>query len=513
MIVHTCKSCGIEYQAKKKGQKFCSVKCKGASRSKEKRVTLTCKGCGKEFDTPACRVKVNRQFCSSECQSRFKEAKISINACELCSKEFRVRPCEAQQRFCSVECRGLATRNREELTCKNCGEKFWVSISKSKKNRQFCSQKCRQFKIMVTCLCCGKEFDLRPCEIKNRKYCSRKCRDKAKVVRVSFICETCSTEFLDRPNRKYHRTRKFCSFKCSVVASRMERITIECQNCGKALDLTTTAAQSRKYCSFKCMGEAYQKQVILTCKTCGVEFSDTESGAATRQYCSKPCYDEGRKKLVEVTCEICCEDFYLTPSLTKGRKYCSMKCLFKSLENKIIISCAFCGKEVELPASRSDSKYCSHECYSKSMEISVGKSCELCGSEFFIRPSQYEGRRFCSVDCRIRSKLPTDLEIFCYKAFEGIGLIENEDFIFQYPYPGTRYILDFYFPAYGMVIEANGEYWHSDEATIQKDTRRKKYLEDEGLVVREWWGSEIKDSLAALVERDILPLTQNNHLT
>ena len=70
--------------------------------------------------------------------------------CEQCGEKFLRRDDEygrrRPQRFCSIECRSLATRNREEYTCAACGKEFDRTASKLKCSRSgivFCSRGCK----------------------------------------------------------------------------------------------------------------------------------------------------------------------------------------------------------------------------------------------------------------------------------------------------------------------------------------------------------------------------------
>ncbi len=64
--------------------------------------------------------------------------------CETCGDIF-CRRLNGTQRFCSVKCRGLGTRDRIKLNCSNCGNEFECKPSRktsSKHGYYFCSQKC-----------------------------------------------------------------------------------------------------------------------------------------------------------------------------------------------------------------------------------------------------------------------------------------------------------------------------------------------------------------------------------
>ncbi|MEW8048957.1 MAG: HNH endonuclease signature motif containing protein [Candidatus Thiodiazotropha sp.] len=70
-----------------------------------------------------------------------------VKACETCGKEFYRKPSEIKvnNRFCSLKCFGESIKNRNEYTCRQCGEKFEIpkSVEKLRSTPIFCSKKCR----------------------------------------------------------------------------------------------------------------------------------------------------------------------------------------------------------------------------------------------------------------------------------------------------------------------------------------------------------------------------------
>lgn len=60
--------------------------------------------------------------------------------------------------------------------------------------------------------------------------------------------------------------------------------------------------------------------------------------------------------------------------------------------------CGVC--ETEFTTSKKDLQYCSPECASEAQKKRVTLVCETCDCEFEARPSQVEGKRFCSIECK-----------------------------------------------------------------------------------------------------------------
>lgn len=72
---------------------------------------------------------------------------------------------------------------------------------------------------------------------------------------------------------------------------------------------------------------------------------------------------------------------------------------------------------------------------------------------------------------------PTSIEIAVKSVLDALGIKnEPEKAIGRYP-------VDFYLPDYNMVIECDGDYWHSLPKSIERDARKDKYLTAHGYKV------------------------------
>lgn len=69
-------------------------------------------------------------------------------------------------------------------------------------------------------------------------------------------------------------------------------------------------------------------------------------------------------------------------------------------------------------------------------------------------------------------KSPTSIELAVRTALDAVGV----DFVFQYPVPGTPYVADFYLPQRNLILEADGDYWHSIPKVKIKDIKRDAML-------------------------------------
>lgn len=61
-------------------------------------------------------------------------------------------------------------------------------------------------------------------------------------------------------------------------------------------------------------------------------------------------------------------------------------------------TCGVCGED--FTTSKKGVKYCSPECGSRAQRKRVTLECERCGNSFETRPSQVDGKRFCSIECK-----------------------------------------------------------------------------------------------------------------
>jgi len=82
-------------------------------------VNKICLECGKEFKFRKNQVERGKgKFCSKECSNKAKIGKVAWNKGELeikkclqCNKDFTIRPCEKDKKFCSRRCVALAKPN------------------------------------------------------------------------------------------------------------------------------------------------------------------------------------------------------------------------------------------------------------------------------------------------------------------------------------------------------------------------------------------------------------------
>lgn len=77
---------------------------------------------------------------------------------------------------------------------------------------------------------------------------------------------------------------------------------------------------------------------------------------------------------------------------------------------------------------------------------------------------------------------------------------KNIEFEFQKDID-KKYLVDFYIPSKNLVIEADGDYWHSLNKCIKSDNLKNKYLENNGYNLERWRGVSILKDINSLSKR------------
>ena len=86
---------------------------------------------------------------------------------------------------------------------------------------------------------------------------------------------------------------------------------------------------------------------------------------------------------------------------------------------------------------------------------------------------------------------PSSIEIKVKEQLDEIGIRYVQQ---KRVYNGERYFfLDFYVPSLKLVIECNGDYWHSLPEKVERDKNLKKYVESTGRKIVFIWEHEIND--------------------
>ena len=177
-------------------------------------------------------------------------------------------------------------------------------------------------------------------------------------------------------------------------------------------------------------------------------------------------------------------------------------------KDKITLKCNFCSSSFNVQPHRENAKFCSKNCQNKGMTRGNNKKQYIkkvctCGKKFSVPPS-LNRITYCSISCAskaanrlknaneqlrlmIKNKIPTSIEktLYDYLLLKGI-LFERQKLI------NDKFYVDAYIPSLNLVIEADGNYWHTLDKTIKKDKAENAYLKKCGFNLIRLTEDEIK---------------------
>lgn len=274
--------------------------------------------------------------------------------------------------------------------------------------------------------------------------------------------------------------------------------SVRCGSCGSHLIQRIEEGSLVKYkcsCTLKI-------RTILSCNYCKKEFLILPYLIRKTNYCSLKCYWIATDRKQQRICRLCNRKFYADNALIqKGFGfYCSRDCWFSLFRQaRQNIKCIQCGRERSIfPALlKKNPKYCSKKCSDDFRRDYVSKVCKNCKKRFELpRTDLNRGRGlFCSRKC--------------YKHFDGETSIERLIRLelqklkepFEQEWKIGRYYADFYLPERDLIIECDGEYWHSSQTVKLRDKRKDKFLRKQGYkIMRLTEGSINKHEFGSIYE-------------
>lgn len=213
--------------------------------------------------------------------------------------------------------------------------------------------------------------------------------------------------------------------------------------------------------------------VDRTCKNCGESFtvprSWMEKDEFTGEFCEKDCMYEHRTKKVERTCQYCGDPFRVQRSeVWRGHgKYCSRRCAYDGMGPRggsQIVECHYCGEEFREYNSRIEDgkgKFCDRECHDRHYAESTESGLEV----------------------TVQGEL--DRRGIRYQTQKKVG----------------PWYVDLYLPEFDLIVEVDGDFWHSLDRMQTRDARRDGWMKKHGRDFIRLSESEINDDLAAAVDR------------
>jgi len=195
--------------------------------------------------------------------------------------------------------------------------------------------------------------------------------------------------------------------------------------------------------------------------------------------------------------------------------YCSLACYRNGIRpnNKTgkVVACKNCGKETYIPRYRiKDVNFCSTKCANEYQgKNKVKFICKICGKKFGLSKSKVEQSNpiYCNWGCRIKDKEHifknaikgnvaqqnkkglNKLELAGQKILKEIG-IEFQEQVLMF----NKFLVDVLIPSKNVIIQWDGEYWHTKPKRVLLDKSQDSYLKQCGYKVLRITDKEIKNN-------------------
>lgn len=227
-------------------------------------------------------------------------------------------------------------------------------------------------------------------------------------------------------------------------------------------------------------------------------------------------------------CIRCRKEFFIVPSKARrGKgKFCSKRCYAEwqlgrksNRWRKIKRQCLICKKIFSakpFQVKKGNARFCSKECFGKWLSVNIrgekshrwkgGKikrECKTCGKEIFVKSHRVKDYKnsFCSRKCngiwqvKHAKKENTSIEL----AIEAELIRQKIPYMKQAPVGGIA-LVDFLLPN-KVIIQCDGDYWHSLKEVKDRDRKQDYILGSEGYTVYRFSGSEIRKSARECIDR------------
>lgn len=207
---------------------------------------------------------------------------------------------------------------------------------------------------------------------------------------------------------------------------------------------------------------------------------------------------------VIIKCLICEIIIQYSPSRIGRKKFCSKKCKNESMKGHSPWNKGL-SKQYHLKSDKfSSSQKARWANYTLEKRKSIGKniSKSKLGFKFSVKSKEkmrnaqlgkkqseeHIANKLKAMRKFFSSKQPTSIEIKLYEELKNRGLLFETQ-----KYVGNRFIVDAYVPSLNLVIEADGDYWHSLEKVKQRDNLKDEYLKKQGFNILRLTETEIKN--------------------
>lgn len=338
--------------------------------------------------------------------------------------------------------------------------------------------------ITKTCLQCGKEFPVYPSQVKRgRKCCCKKCSYKWQSQNMAgensphwkggkreVHCAFCGKPIYRRPSSLKGRINYFCNSQCKGNWQRIHGPRGTNHPLSKYMKGRTGESSH----SWKGGG------VERVCRLCGVKFEAPVAWVKKggREFCGEECY----------------------------RLYNRGKTSYAWKGGPVTIVCLQCGNKFPVShgeISRGGGKFCSPQCFGKYHETKVKRVCLICKTEFKVKHSRVKRGHgnFCSRRCAAiwhvghMPSYNTSIELAIESEFKKREISYRK----QVPVEGIA-LVDFLLPG-KIIVECDGDYWHSLEKNKKRDVNKDFQLFFKGYKTFRFTETEIKKSAKRCVNK------------
>ena len=250
------------------------------------------------------------------------------------------------------------------------------------------------------------------------------------------------------------------------------------------------------------------------CPQCGKEFSYIKS--RERKFCSKECYIKSKQTGEDIQCDNCGKlfhrrQYHIDRQKNRGQNsFCSLKCQKEYLHKQTyeMRQCEICGEKFEV-SKLSTQRFCSDECQIRWQATQVGSlnprfasiltSCTYCGKEHYVKPYKFEQQEnfFCSLQCRqawyaevfsqsddfkefSRQKILKQFqsqEIITETLPQRIvdNILDEMNIEYKREEPFEFFTVDNYLLLHNLIIEVNGDYWHTNPTRYTSKITKVQY--------------------------------------
>lgn len=279
--------------------------------------------------------------------------------------------------------------------------------------------------------------------------------------------------------------------------------TVKCLYCGNKFSCEAYQAKRRKYCNQECYHKSRvnnNKGVKLNCQRCGKAYFRKAGDVKKSKFCSNQCQYDNRRgvytgEIATFVCDYCGDTFSKRKSKTnKDTRFCSVACSRMGIRkhtgdrNKY---CLICNAPLTIKQISNLSKYCSRKC--------VG----IANATRQRTPEQKASERARGVETYKKGQQkPTKIEVKMRNALNDADIKFIEQFeVVNQRYKKTIFVCDFVLPRYKIVIECDGDFWHSLPQVIKKDRHKDAYLEACGYTVIRFTESQINKDIQGCIDK------------